>query len=156
METIIRHYTETKNGFQVIQKGNIIQSLNKLNEVFHEIDTTYLKEGIIFHGWIGYRTNDQIKEVLDGHFIELYQKYKCKKMLIENTKMTGTFADINDWLGQYFMPKMVKEGLAINAVILPFNLFAKIAVDDWDHKVGGFHSRNFDNLDKGLQWLRTI
>lgn len=156
METQIKNYTETKTGFRVVQNGNIIQSINKSKQVFHEIDTSYLKEGIIFHGWVGYRTNDQMKEVLDGHFLELCLKNKCKKMLIENTRMTGTFAAINDWLAQYYMPKLISTGLAMNAVVLPENIFAQLAVDDWDQKIGGFHSRNFNNLDKALEWLRTI
>lgn len=156
METKIKDFTQTKTGFKVIQTGNTIQSINKMDQVFHEIDLTYLKEGILYHGWIGYRTNDQIKEVLDGHFVELYNKHKCSKMLIENSKMTGTFSAINDWLNDYFMPKMINSGLTHNAVVFPENIFAQLAVEDWDQKVGGFHNKSFKSTSEALTWLRSV
>ena len=155
METKIKDFTQTQTGFKVVQNGDLIQSINKMGQVFHQIDTKYLKEGILFHGWIGYRTNDQIKEVLDGHFMELYNKHKCKKMLIENSKMTGTFASINDWLTNVFMPKMIRMGLSFNAVVFPENIFAQMAVEDWDQKVGGFHNKSFGTVNEALSWLRS-
>lgn len=154
-ENTSKNATSTQLDFKVVETNNKIESINKAKQVFHFIDLDYLKKGIIFHGWIGYRSNDQIKAVLDGHFIDLYSKYKCKKMLIENTQMTGSFSAINDWLGSYFMPKMINMGLTSNAVVLPKNVFAQLAVEDWDQKVGGFTTRNFDSIDNALKWLAT-
>ena len=156
METQIKDYTQTKTRFKVIKKGDIYESINKTNQVFHRLDLSYLNQGIFFHGWIGYRTNEQIKEVLEGHFIELFLKHKPKKMLIENSKMTGTFAAINDWLSTYFMPKMIRAGLTHNAVVFPENIFAQLAVEDWDQKVGGFHNRSFKSLSEALDWLKSV
>jgi hypothetical protein len=124
--------------------------------MFHFIDLNYKKDGIFFHGWVDYRTNEQIKEVLDGHFIDMFRTSGCKKMLIENTKMTGSFSGINDWLGEYFMPKMIKMGLTANAVVLPSDIFSQLAVEDWDEKVRGFVTRNFGNLNEGLNWLKSL
>jgi Golgi nucleoside diphosphatase len=117
-----------------VQRGQRVESINKLNQVFHFIDLTYTKQNIIFHGWIGYRTNEQIMQVLDGHFMNFYKQYKCKSMIIENSKMSGTFTEINDWLAGYFMPKMISMGLKNNAVVLPQNIFSKLAVEDWIRK----------------------
>ncbi|NBC81771.1 MAG: hypothetical protein GVY19_00160 [Bacteroidetes bacterium] len=154
-ETLIKDMPQTKTEFKVVQTGDKIHSINKSGKPFHFIDLSYLKDNILFHGWLGYRTNEQIQEVLDGHFIELYEKHKCKNMLINNQEMTGTFAGINDWLGTYFMPKMINMGLKNNAVVLPSNVFAQLAVEDWDEKVGGFTSRNFGNLDEAINWLKS-
>lgn len=156
METLIKDFTQTKNNFKVVKVGDLIQSVNKMGQVFHQIDTSYLKEGIIFIAWIGYRTNEQIKEVLDGHFMDLYLKHKCKKMIIENTKMTGTFASINDWLTTYLMPKMINNGLRYNAVIFPENIFAQLSVNDFDQKMGDFHNKNCRSLNEALTWLRSV
>jgi hypothetical protein len=155
-EKIIKEMTAQKDDFKVVQKGQMIESINKLNQTFHFLDLSYAKQGIFFHGWIGYRTNEQIKQVLDGHFMNLYQQYKCKNMLIENTRMSGSFTEINDWLAGYFMPKMIGLGLSNNAVVLPQNIFAQLAVEDWDKKVGGFASRNFGSLNDALNWLKTV
>lgn len=144
-----------KADFKVVRRGNIVESINKLNQVFHFIDLSYASQGIIFHGWVGYRTNDQIKDVLDGHFMKFYEQYKCKGMVIENSKMSGTFSEINDWLAGYFMPKMILLGLKNCAVVLPQNIFAQLAVEDWDKKVGGFVTRNFGTVNDALNWLKT-
>lgn len=155
METILKQ-PSTKEDFKVVQKDQTIESINKLNQVFHFIDLKYLSSDILFHGWIGYRTNDQIKEVLDGHFSTLHKQHKCSKMLIENTNMSGTFSGINEWLANDFMPKMIRNGLKYNAVVLPQNVFAQLAVQDWDKKVGGFTTRNFGSVKDAVSWLKTV
>ena len=154
-EKVIKEITAQKDDFKVVQRGQMIESITKLNQTFHFIDLSYAKQGIFFHGWIGYRTTDQIKQVLDGHFMDLYMQYKCKSMLIENTRMSGSFADINDWLAGYFMPKMIGFGLKNNAVVLPQNIFAQLGVEDWDKKVGCFVSRNFGSVSDAINWLKT-
>lgn len=154
-DTVVNEVLAQYADFKVVRKGQMIESINKLNQVFHFIDLSYTKQDIFFHGWLGYRTNEQIKDVLDGHFMKLYQQYKCKNMIIENTKMSGTFTEINDWLAGYFMPKMILHGLRNNAVIFPKNVFAQLAVEDWDKKVGGFASRNFDSISDAIAWLKS-
>jgi hypothetical protein len=157
MEKVIKDVSsKSLHGFRVVEDGNLIKSLNRQGKMFHFIDLNYKKDGIFFHGWVDYRTNEQIKEVLDGHFIDMFRTSGCKKMLIENTKMTGSFSGINDWLGEYFMPKMIKMGLTANAVVLPSDIFSQLAVEDWDEKVRGFVTRNFGNLNEGLNWLKSL
>lgn len=77
-------------------------------------------------------------------------------MIIENSRMSGSFNEINDWLATYFMPKMIEIGLKNNAVVLPQNIFAQLAVEEWDKKVGGFTTRNFGSVNDALNWLRTV
>jgi hypothetical protein len=155
-EIVLKEATMQKDDFRVVQIKNTIESINKLNQVFHFIELDYLKQEIIYHGWVGYRTNEQIKQVLDNHFLSIYYQHKCKSMLIDNSKMSGSFADINDWLATYFMPKMIKAGLQNCAVVFPQNVFAQLAVEDWDKKVGGFSSRNFGSVHDALAWLRIV
>ncbi|MFT3738026.1 MAG: hypothetical protein QM786_04660 [Breznakibacter sp.] len=154
METVIKSYEQTKSGFKVVQDGKIIKSYNRMGQEFHFMDLSYLSDGIILHGWVGFRSGEQIKEVLDGHFFDIYSKSPCKKMLINNSQMTGSFSMVNDWLANIFMPKMIDLGLKDNAVVLPANVFASLAVEDWDQKVGGFTTKNFKSLDEGLAWLK--
>jgi len=157
MEKVIKDVSsKSLHGFRVIEDGNLIKSLNRQGKMFHFIDLNYKKDGIFFHGWVDYRTNEQIKEVLDGHFLDMYRTSGCKKMLIENTRMTGSFSGINDWLGEYFMPKMIRMGLSSNAVVLPADIFSQLAVEDWDEKVTGFVTRNFGNLNEAVNWLKSL
>lgn len=156
MATILKDYGQTQSGFKVVQDGKIIKSYNHTGQEFHFMDLNYLNEGIFFHGWVGFRSPEQIKEVLEGHFLDLFTTGKCAKMLINNVAMTGSFSSVNSWLATDFMPGMVDKGLKDNAVILPANLSANLAVQDWDQKVGGFTTRNFKTIDEGLNWLRSI
>jgi len=156
METVLKDYDQTQSGFKVVQDGKIIKSYNRMGQEFHFMDLNYLSDGIIFHGWVGFRSAEQLKEVLDGHFFDIFATNKCPKMLINNVAMTGSFSSVNDWLATDFMPRMINKGLKDNAVILPSNLFASLAVEDWDQKVGGFTTRNFKSIDEGLTWLRSI
>jgi len=155
-EVIIKEATTQSDDYRVVQKGNMVESTNKLNQVFHYIDLAYAKQGILVHGWLGYRTIDQLKSVLDGHFIKIYSQYKFKNMVIEISRMSGSFTEANDWMANYFMPKLVSLGLKNTAVVLPANLFAQMAVEDWNKKVGGFTTRNFSSLSDALVWLRSV
>ncbi len=155
MEKIIKNYEETKSKIKISQEGNFIKSYNNLGNEFHFIDITYLKEGILYHGWKGFRNTDQLKEVLEGHLLDVFKKNGCKKMLINNVEMSGSFSAVNDWLANDFMPKLVNMGLSTNAVVLPSNIFAKLAVEDWDRKVEGFSTRNFGDINTALSWLRN-
>lgn len=154
METVIKNYEQSKSGIKVVQNGKMIKSYNRMGQEFHFIDLNYLSEGILLHGWVGFRSSEQLMEVLDGHFFEVFSQNPCRKMLINNIQMTGSFSSVNDWLANDFMPKMINKGLTDNAVVLPANVFASLAVEDWDKKVGGFTTKNFKSLDEGLTWLR--
>jgi hypothetical protein len=153
METVIKDFNQIKNGFKVVKNGDLIQSVNKMGQVFHSIDLSYASKGIFFHSWEGYRTNDQFIEVLQGHFFEFFAKHKCSKMLTETSKMTGTFAAANEWLANEFTPKLISQGVTKHAVVLASNIFAQLAAEEWEQKVSGFTNRNFGNLNDAVKWL---
>ncbi|MBS2099237.1 hypothetical protein [Carboxylicivirga linearis] len=152
---VIKDYDQSTSGLKVVKEGNIIKSYNRMGKEFHFIDTSYLSKGILFHGWIGFRTGDQIKEVLSGHLYEMFEQNKCTNMIIDNRKMEGSFSSVNDWLANDYMPSLIKLGLSNNGVVLPANVFAKLAVDDWDKKVSGFATRNFDNTEAAISWVQS-
>ncbi len=156
METILKDTAATPSGFRVIQNNHLVQSINKGNRLFHQLDLSYIGEDIFYHGWIGYRSDEQIIEVLTGHFLELFAKHRCKKMLIDNRQMTGSFAALNSWLSETYMPQLISLGLEYNAVVYPDNVFSQLAVEDWDQKVVGFENRSFPSLDQALIWLRKV
>ncbi len=155
MRVVIKDLEQTNSEFKVEQVENIINTYNKVGQIIHFIDIKYLSINILYHGWIGFRSHDQLREILDGHFIDLFTKYKCKGMLIDNSKMEYSFTDNNKWLAEYFMPKMVQAGLKYNAVVLPKDIFSQISIKEWDDKISGFESKNFDQIYKALDWLKS-
>jgi hypothetical protein len=155
-EIVLKDMTTLKDDFKVVQKGDIIESINRLDQVFHYIDLSYIKQGIFLHGWVGFRTTDQFKAVHDGHVLKLFQQFNCKNAIVECTRMSGSFDEANDWLAGYYMPKLILSGLHNVGVVLPQNILAQMAVEEWDKKVGGFTSRNFGSLNDALNWLKTV
>lgn len=154
METLVKDFNQIKTGFKIVQNGNLIQSINKVNQVFHVIDLSYVSKGIFFHSWEGFRTNEQFMEVLEGHFFEYFAKHKCSKMVTETSKMTGTFSAANDWLANEFTPKLIGLGVTKHAVVLASNIFAQLSAEQWEQKVSGFTNRNFNSLNAAIQWLQ--
>jgi hypothetical protein len=154
-EIVLKEASTHKDDYRVVQRGDLVESINKLNQVFHYIDLAYLKQGIIFQGWTGFRTAEQMKGVLGGHFMDIYKKNPVKSSLVESTKMSGSFNEVNEWLATVYMPKLVSLGLTKVGVVLPHNIFAQMAVDEWDKKVGGFQSRNFGSVNDAVTWLKN-
>jgi hypothetical protein len=152
---IIKDKDQT-GGFKVIKRQYYIETMNHLNQLIHYIDLSYTKADILYHGWVGYRTNDQMKEILTGHFRDIFDDYRCKNMLTDYTKSKGNFKYINDWYTQKLMPEFISLGLKNNANIFPAENYAQLAVKDWNNKVKGIKNMTFDSLSDALTWLALI
>jgi len=107
-------------------------------------------------GWIGFRTVDQLKEILSGHFTTYFQRYKSKKVLVDATRMTGSFVEANEWMANELMPKLIDMGLQNIATALPQNVFAQLSADDWIKKIKGLDSRMFGSFEEALNWIKKI
>jgi hypothetical protein len=158
METqvLIKEKKQQVGGYKVVQKGKVIEAVNNLNQVFHFIDLSYTQADIMYHGWSGFRSNEQFKETLDGHFIEVYKVYRCKNMLLDASKMSGSFSDTNEWNANYFMPKLQDLGLKNVSVVLPQDIFAQIAIKDWLKKTKCANSSAHYTLSEALNWLAIL
>ena len=151
---VIKEKSVSMNGLTVIQKGNIVETTNKAQKVIHTMDLSYISSKVMVHSWIGFRTSDEFMEICDGHFLSLFKANGCKKILVDISKMTGSFDGVNDWMASQFMPKLVSLGFNCSAVILPSDIFSKISADSWESKVSGFTTRNFGDFNSGLGWLK--
>ena len=155
-EVIIREATTQINDFRIVKLGTMVESVNKLNQVFHFVDLSYTKVDIFYQGWIGYRSIEQMKDVLEGHFIKVFAENPCKSMLMESSRMSGSFSDINNWFAMTYMPKLMNLGLKNIAVVLPENIFAQLAMNDWTKKLRGFNVKTFSSLSEALTWVALL
>jgi hypothetical protein len=156
METMtIKEKAVSKNGLTVIKKGNVIETYNKMQKLIHTIDLSQVGYKILIHAWIGYRTSDEFIEICEGHLYDQFKKNNCAKIQVDISKMSGSFSGVNDWMANTFMPKLVNAGFKCSSVVLPADLFAKLSAEEWESKVSGFVTRNFDNADAALTWLKT-
>jgi hypothetical protein len=155
-ELIIREAISQVNDFRIVEMGTMVESVNKLNQVFHFVDLSYTKVDIFYQGWIGYRSTDQMKDVLEGHMVKLFQQNPCKNMLMESSRMSGSFSDINNWFALTYMPKLMNLGLKSIAIVLPENIFAQLAVKEWCKKLRGFNIKTFSSLSEALTWVALL
>ena len=152
---VIREHKQL-GGFKTIRKRSYIETYNNLNQLIHYIDLTYVKAGIFFHGWVGFRSNDQMKEILQGHFLEIFTESNCDKILMDCSKMKGSFIDINTWYAEAFMPNLVNLGLKHHAIVKPNDNFAQLAFRDWSNKINGFKNNSFATLGEAINWLSLL
>lgn len=153
-QQILKEKTSTKNGISVVLKGNIVETYNKGQKLIHTIDLSNVKSKVLVHTWIGFRTSDEFIEICDGHLYDFFKTNACTKILVDISKMTGSFDGVNDWMATYFMPKLMKAGFNCSAVVLPKDVFAQISVENWEQKVSGFTTRNFGDYYTALNWIK--
>ena len=85
--------------------------------------------------------------------MDAYKVYSCSNMLLDASRMSGSFSEINEWMASTYMPKLREIGLKNNAVVLPQDIFAQLAIKDWLKKVPGLNSASFVSLSEALNWL---
>lgn len=157
METaeIIKDPKVSKNGLKVEKNGNFITTYNKRGQVIHKMDLGNVPDRIMVHEWIGYRTDDEFREICEGHFFDNLRKNGITKVLVNIANMTGSFDGVNDWMATSFMPKLVSMGFKASAVVLPKDIFAKISAENWIKNNSGFENGNFGSVENAMNWLKS-
>lgn len=155
-DDVIREKVQTLDGFKVIRKQNFIETYNNLNQQMHFIDLSFAKVGIFYNGWVGFRTNNQMKEILEGHFYEFYDDFRCPSLLTDCSKMKGSFTEIVEWLTNEFMPMMGEMGLKNHSLVLPFDSFAQLSINEWAKRSKVIKTKTFPTLSEAINWLALI
>jgi hypothetical protein len=149
--------TVTNTGIIIQQKGNTIETYNKKGQLIHIIDSKETSSKIAIHRWIGSVTNEEIKEIFDGHFFAFLEREKTKKILVDTSRMNGFFDGVNTWLAEYYIPKLLKIGVKYNAFLLSEDFYLQLATDDLDEGVETpFVTHLFGSEDKALRWLKSV
>jgi hypothetical protein len=150
---VIMEKAQSLDGYKVIRKQNVIESYNNLNLQFHNIDLSFVKVNIFYNSWLGFRTNKQMKEILEGHFLDFYREHKCVNMLTDCTKMRGSFIDISGWLATTFMPVLAEMGLKNHSIVLSDDTFTQSSIHDFIKKTSQIKTVSFTSLSEALNWL---
>jgi hypothetical protein len=147
----------TNTGITVQQKGNTIESYNNKGQLIHTIDGKATADKVAIHRWFGSVTNEEMKEIFDGHFYGFLQREKVSKILVDTQKMNGFFDGVNNWLAEYYIPKLLKIGVKYNAFLLPEEFYLHLATDDMDEAIEtAFVTHMFGSEDKALKWLKSV
>jgi hypothetical protein len=124
--------------------------------LIHIIDKKEVQQQIAIHRWIGTVSNEEIKEVSDGHFIEFIKDNACTKILVDTSQLNGFFDGVNGWLADHFIPKLLKCGIKHNAFLVSEDFYADLALGDSDDDFPNvLTTRIFGAEDKAIKWLKS-
>jgi len=126
---------------------------NKLGQVYF---TYYLDED---NGWAHniWKGDVTVDEVIEGCKVSLdfLEEYKPEKILNDNTQLTGSWDEANDWIAQNWMPRALAAGLKKFAHVISPDIFGALSAEELVTKVSGFEMRIFEDESEARAWLKS-
>lgn len=77
----------------------------------------------------------------------------ANKWLADLTAMEGSFDESGPWLVNELMPRAISNGLDYEALVLPKNLYAKLAAVDAITRIRHVEIKRFGELEEAREWL---
>ncbi len=161
MIKILKRSTETRTGISVVQDGDVVETFNVLGERIHRIEKPGYIPGIFVARWYGTPLNEEMKEIIGGHFFTIFLECGGPLCLIDIRDCKASWDGINDWQRDEIMPKAYEAGLKRVATLLPREAapgeeqvvenheFAASRFAEDDAHIGAFFSEQ-----EALDWLR--
>jgi hypothetical protein len=98
-----------------------------------------------------------VKEISDGHLFELIKTGGYTKLVADTSKMDGFFDGVNQWLADYYIPKLLKAGVKYNAFLVSEEFFSYLTDEGFDGVVESlFTTQMFGSEEKAIQWLKSV
>lgn len=116
--TVLKKTTETRTGVSVVRNGIFVESYNILGKKIHVIDAVHVADGILTHRWYSEVFDEEIKEILGGHFVDEFIASKCTLLLADLSQWAVSWDGVNDWLRDDLMPRLYRAGLRHLAVMV--------------------------------------
>lgn len=126
---------------------------NKLGEVY--FTSVFDDEnGWIYNEWKGDLTVDEVIEACKVS-LEFIEKEKPELVLNDNSRLTGSWDEANEWIAQNWMPRALAAGLKKFAHVISPDVFGALSAEELVTKVSGFEMRIFENEEEAKAWLRS-
>ncbi len=109
--------------------------------------------------WKSFSVSDkEVRAVLENLLILIAEK-KCDRQIINTGKTLGGFSEeIQEWLGNDWIPRAVKAGMKYVATVTPKNAMAQLSNDYWQEVSTdiGFVTINVPSHEAGQEWLNKF
>jgi hypothetical protein len=152
----LKENNKANTGITTKQNGNTIETYNSTGRLIHILDKKEVPQKIAIHRWIGTVSDEEIKEVSDGHFIEFLINNNCTKIVVDTSQLNGFFDGVNNWLAEYFIPKLLQLGVKHNVFLVSQEFYSDLAMEDSDEEFPNrLATRIFGTEDKALKWLKS-
>lgn len=121
-----------------------------------EVYNIYFDEALdaVVMEWDGYATSEQFREGTELMLNTLI-KHKASKVLADIKDMVLIGLEDQKWMDRYFLPRAIKFGFKVVAILRPQSYFNKIAIESISFKVDQEQLKLslFDNLEEAKDWL---
>lgn len=153
--TVLKRSTDTRTGIMVVRTGNSVETYNILGKKVHVIDATYYPRKILTHRWFSEVFDEEIKEILGGHFVDEFVASRCTRILADLSQWQVSWDGINDWLRDDLMPRLYAAGLRHLAVMVAPTEESesnRFAAERFQNENPGINS-NFTSEAAAVTWL---
>ncbi|XXX74462.1 hypothetical protein WMF30_43125 [Sorangium sp. So ce134] len=136
-----------------------IDTFNILGNRIHTIESTYCGQDILTHRWFGEVFDEEIKEVLGGHFVDAFVESKCTKILADLSQWSTSWDGVNDFLRDDLMPRLFAAGLRHLAVFVKRYESAdddanRFALERFANEIDNVNG-SFFSEQAAVEWLRA-
>jgi hypothetical protein len=125
---------------------------NKLGEVY--FSSSYDSDNDwIYNKWTGDVT---VQEVIDAcqASLEYLEKFNCPRILNDNSQLSGSWDEANEWIAQNWMPRALAAGLKKFAHITSLDVFGALSAEELQTQAGDFEMRIFSDRAEAEAWLK--
>lgn len=109
----------------------------------------------ILTDWVGYQTVDAVKYGCEK-MLQFLLQYKCRKVINDNTNVTGIWSGASVWVGSDWLPRMSRAGLKQFAWVYSPSAFSRLSTDESLRNLEQKNiARTFESMEEAREWLRS-
>ncbi|ALJ01041.1 hypothetical protein [Rufibacter tibetensis] len=106
--------------------------------------------------WIGIQTLDTVKQG-GSLYIEMLEDQPCSRLLNNHKELIGPWDIAQDWIVQYWTPKVMELGLEYMGQVLASGIYGKMSFHQLHQHIGDkFQIKMFEEVAPALEWLLTV
>jgi hypothetical protein len=91
-----------------------------------------------------------------GHFIDLVEKKKVKKVLVDATQGKVVSREDQEWATTYLLNRLLEAGMRYQAIIMPASTIAQMSFKNMVNKIKDLEIRYFGDEDEAAVWLKSV
>ena len=107
----------------------------------------------LYCNWIGFQNKQSIMSS-GGTILDLLKKKGAKKVLNDNTLVTGPWQDAAEWTATVWFPDMIKAGLKNFAWVFSRDIFAELSAKK--AMPANDIVKSFNDLEDARKWLVKV
>lgn len=115
------------------------------------------KKGWVYADFIGYLTLEEAKKAaasIPGFITEM----GASKLLIDNTRQEGSWDELNDWVANTWMPRILESGVKRYGHVLSKDVFTALSAEELSRSVHeyNFEFQMFGTKEEAEEWLTEV